>query len=246
MRAARPYNDRKFQIGRDIGNIFRRLGDCHQFDPCHAMGCGNLNPVDAAQQTMQLVAIEVADRTGPVEQRPRPARRHRIDLAQRLKAFFRIRGNHDRHVMFGKRHRQIDARDDIKRLQFDAGIFQEKLDRGVAAHVDRGRQRQHPQFRLFRRTGRTIQLMKGEHFGLDRHAGLLVAQKLRDQRQIEALACLRGAVGKLANQLVAQGAQVGPFERHRRQPGKADSIRARIARKAGRDILTIHEMHPSV
>ena len=77
-------------------------------------------------------------------------------------------------------------------------------------------------------------------------AGLFVAEKLRDQRQIEALAGLRGAVGNPADQLVAQGAQVGAFERHRRQPGKADSVRARIARKAGRDILTIHEMHPSV
>ncbi len=120
------------------------MGDCHQLGTHHAVGRGNLDSIDAAQQAVQLVAIEVADETGPVEQRPWPARRHRVDLAQRFDAFFRIRGDHDRHIMFGKRRRQIDARNDIKRLQFDCGIFQQEFDRGVAAHVDRGRQRQHP------------------------------------------------------------------------------------------------------
>ena len=47
--------------------------------------------------------------------------------------------------------------------------------------------------------------MKGENFRLHRHSRLLVAEKLRNQRQIEALAGSCGAVGKPADQLVAQG-----------------------------------------
>ena len=99
--------------------------------------------------------------------------------------------------MLGQRRRQLDAGNDIERQQFDPGMFQQELDRRVTAHVHRGRQRQHPQFRLFHRTGRAKQLMKGQHLGLDRHPGLLVAEQLRDQRQIEPLARAGGSVGDL-------------------------------------------------
>ena len=68
--------------------------------------------------------------------------------------------------------------------------------------------------------------MKGEHFRLDRQPGLLVAQQLRDQRQIEPVACAGGSVGDLGYQFVAQWTKIGSAERHRREPGKSDPIRA--------------------
>ncbi len=177
---------------------------------------------------MQLVAIQMADKPRRIEKRPRPARRHRIDLAQRLQAFLRIGSDHDRDVVLGQRRRQVDAGDDVERLQLDPGIFQQELDRRVAAHVDGGRERQNAQFRLFRRTWRPVQLMKGEHFRLNGHSRLPVTQQLRDQRQIEPLARVGRAGGKLRNQFVAQWAKIGTFECHRRQ-----SARIQCGRRSG-------------
>ena len=246
MRAARPHDDRKLQLSRNGGNIRLRLRGRLALRAAHGDGCGNIESVDTAQQPVQLVAIEVADKARQIEQRPRPARRHGIDLAQRLGTFLRIRRDHDRHVVFGKRRRQIDAGDDVECLEFDAGFLQQEFDRGVAAHVDRRSKRQHAQFRPFKRTGRTVELMKGENFRLDRHSRLLVTQKLRDQRQVEALARACRPIGKLLNQLVPQRAEICSFERHRRQSGKADPVCARITREFGRGILTFHGKPPLV
>ena len=60
--------------------------------------------------------------------------------------------DHDRDVMIGQRRRQVRLPGiDIKHQQFDAGLFEQEFDRRVAAHVDRRRQRQHPQPRLLPR-----------------------------------------------------------------------------------------------
>ena len=75
--------------------------------------------------------------------------------------------------------------------------------------------------------------MKGKHFRLDRQSGRLVAKQLRDQRQIEPLACTRRAGGDLRDQLVPQRAKIGAAERHRREPGKSDPVRAGIADEVG-------------
>ena len=206
-----------------------RASDCARSDNCvarHADRRRDIEPLDAAKQTMQLVAIEIADETRRIEQRPRPARRGGVDDAERVAALLGIGSDHDRDVMIGQRHRQPDPGNDIKRQQFDAGFFQQEFDRRVAAHVDRGRERQHAQSRLFRRTWRAEQLMKGQHFRLDRQPRLLVAQKLRDQRQIEPLAGVGRSVGDLRDQFVPQRTKIGAAERHRRQPGESDPVRA--------------------
>src|ERR1700736_1813664 len=69
--------------------------------------------------------------------------------------------------------------------------------------------------------------MKGEHFSLDCQPHLLVAQKLRDQRQIEPLAGVGRSAGDLCEQLVPQGTKIGSAKRQRRQPGESDPIGAR-------------------
>ena len=81
--------------------------------------------------------------------------------------------------------------------------------------------------------------MKGDHFRLDRQSRLLVAQQLRDQREIESLACPGRAAGDLRNQLIPQRTQIGAVKRHRREPGKSDSIRAGILHEIS------HERTPS-
>src|ERR1019366_9825066 len=75
--------------------------------------------------------------------------------------------------------------------------------------------------------------MKGEHFGLNGNPGLLVAQQLRYQRQIEPLTRASGSAGDLRDQFVPQWTKIGPTKRHRREFGKSDPIRARIANQAG-------------
>ena len=66
--------------------------------------------------------------------------------------------------------------------------------------------------------------MEGEHLGLDRKTRLLVAEKLRNQRQVKPLASLRSAVGNLADELIAERPQIDADERLVRQPRKADTI----------------------
>ena len=196
---------------------------------------------------MQLVAIQIADKARRIQKRPRPARRHQIDLAQRLDTLLRIGSDHDRNIVLGQRCGQFHSGDDVERLQLDPGSLQQKLDGRVATHVDGGRERENAQVRLFRRTWRPVQLMKGEHFRLNGNSGLFVPQELRDQRQVEPLACSGGAGGKLRNQFVAQGAKICTFEGHRRQSGKSDSLRAGIARKTGRrTVLNIHGKSPLI
>ena len=193
----------------------------------------NIEPFDSVKQSIQLVAIQIADELGRIEQRSRPARRGLVDLAQGVAALFGVRRNHDGDVMFGQWFRQIDAGDDVKRLQLDRGVLQQELDRRVAAHVDRGRKRKDAQLRLLHRTGRTKQLMEGNHFRLDRQSRLLVAQQLRDQREIEPLAGPGRAARDLRDQFIPQRTQIGAAKRHRREPGKSDSIRAGIMHEIG-------------
>src|ERR1017187_7044559 len=75
--------------------------------------------------------------------------------------------------------------------------------------------------------------MKGEHFGLNGNPGLLVAQQLRYQRQIEPLARASGSAGDLRYQFVPQWTKISPAKCHRREFGKSDPVRARIAKQAG-------------
>ena len=229
MRTQRPDNDRKFEVSRKVRKPRIRLRQLRQLRPRRGRRHRDIQPFDSGQQTMQLVAVEIADEARRIEKRPRPTRGRAVDLAQRLAAWIGVGCNHDGDVMVGQRYRQFDPGHDIKRQQFDAGVFQQKLDRRVAAHIHRSRQRENAQLRLFRRTRRSKQLMKGEHFRLNRHSGRLVAQQLGDQRQIEPLACAGGSGGDLRHQLVAQRPKIGPAERHRRQPGKSDPVRAGIA-----------------
>jgi hypothetical protein len=123
-------------------------------------------------------------------------------------------------------------------------VFQQKLDRRVAAHVDRSRERQNTQVWLRRSARRAVQLMESEHFGLHGHSHRLVAEELRDQRQVEPLARPRVACGHFREQFIAQRPKVGPLEGHCYQPRDADSIRAGIARKASRRKFNVHAMLP--
>ena len=152
---------------------------------------------------MQFVAIEIADEMRRIEHRPRPARSSGADLAQRVAAIRRVGRDHDRDVMIGQRHRQFGIGDDVERHQLDGGSLQQKLDRRIAADVGRSRQRQNAQPRFRRRAAQTKQPMRREDVILDRETGLLVAEQLRDQRQIEPLARLDGTLDQPGDQAFA-------------------------------------------
>ncbi len=175
---------------------------------------------------MQFVTIEMTDKTRSIQHRPRPARRHLIDDAKRLAAFVAVGSDHDRNVMIGQRQWQVDARNDIERLQLDAGFFQQELDRRIAAHVDCGREREHAQSRRLGRAWRAKQLMEAEHFRLNGQARRFFAEQLRNQREIEPLARTGRSADHFRNQFVAQRTQIDTVERHRGQFGKSDSVRA--------------------
>src|ERR1035437_3437613 len=49
-----------------------------------------------------------------------------------LAAFIGVGSDHDGNVMIGQRYRQLYSRNDIKRQQFDSGLFQQKLNWRVA------------------------------------------------------------------------------------------------------------------
>ena len=184
---------------------------------------------------MQLVAIQIADEMRRIEHRLRPARRGGVDLAQRVAAILQVGSDHDRDVMIGQRHRQFDFGNDIQRHQLDCGLLQQELDRRVAADVGRSRQRQNAQPRFRRRTRRTEQPMRRKDIMLDRKTGLLVAQQLRDQRQIEPLARLDGAVDQLGDQLLPQRAKTDPCHCHFREPGHGRSRSAQSGRATPTD-----------
>jgi len=137
-----------------------------------------------------------------------------------------IRGDHDGDVVIGQCRRQVDAVDDVKRHQLGAGFLQQEFDRRVAAHVGLGCKRQHPKPRTWRRTADAEQLVRAEDVVLDGKAGLLVAEQLRDQRQIEPLAGRRGAVKQLVDQRPPHRAKVPAVKRHLGEPGGADAIGA--------------------
>ena len=56
--------------------------------------------------------------------------------------------------------------------------------------------------------------MRREDLLLDRKTRRLVAEQLRDQRQIEPLACLRGAVDQFGDQAVPQRTKIDAADRH--------------------------------
>ena len=183
---------------------------------------------------MQLVAIQIANQARRIQHRPRPAGRDGIDDAKRIAAFLGIGSDHDCHVMIWQRHRQVYPRNHIKRQQLDPGLLQQELDRRVAAHVDRGRERKNTQFRLFRGTWRAKQLMKREYFRLHRNSGLPVAQQLRYQRQIETFARAGRTPDDLRYQFVVQRTKIGAAKRHGRKPGESDPIGAQRFRISDR------------
>ena len=69
--------------------------------------------------------------------------------------------------------------------------------------------------------------MGREDLVLDRETRRLVAQQLRDQRQIEPLARFDGAVDQLGDQGLPQRTKIDSGDRHFGEPGKADTIGAK-------------------
>jgi len=238
MRSARPDDQRKGKPARDLGE---RRG-LRQLLARGGNGCGNREPLDPVEQPIELVAVEIADALRRIEQRARPALRHRADLLQRIAAVVGVGGDHDRDVMIGQRRRQAGGADDIQHHQLDVGVFQQKFDRRVAAHVGRRRQRQHSQPRCLRRAWQPEQPMRRENLALDGETGVLVAEELADQRQVEPLARARRTVQELCAQLRPHRAEIASIEGELRKLRHADAIGA-IAGAAGRDVewLNFHQ-----
>ncbi len=61
MRSARPDDEGKLWSGCDIGGRAARPGQIAQLRPGHDFGRRDIEACDAVQQTVQLVAIEIAD-----------------------------------------------------------------------------------------------------------------------------------------------------------------------------------------
>src|SRR6266481_2170288 len=86
-----------------------------------------------------------------------------------------------------------------------------------------------------------------EYVLLNGEPGLLVAQKLRDQRQVQPLAGRRTAVEQLGSQLPAQRAKITAVERHLRKPGHADAVCAADAAGVGQfERLSLHMAAPPI
>ena len=169
MRAARTDDDRKRKIRRRC--LAREVLDRATSDNCARVTpavAGISSPSIPESRPCSLSRSRLQTNCGGLSSGRGQRGAAAIDHAQRIAAFLGVRRDHDRNVMVGQRRRQFCSGDHVERQQFDSGILQQELDRRIAAHVDRGRQRQHAQLRLFRRTGRTKQLMKAEHFRLDR------------------------------------------------------------------------------
>ncbi|MBH5392139.1 hypothetical protein H1B27_38695 [Bradyrhizobium sp. CNPSo 4019] len=224
MRAARPRDDRKVQFARDVLTGDPVLGEIGQLRARRVDGRGNVQTRHTSQQPIQLVAIEIADAIRRIEQRPRPVRRGLFNQRERLAAFLGIGRDHDGDVVLGQGFRQTDALDHIECQQLDVGAFEQEIDRRVAAHVDVGRKREHVQAGLRSRTGRPEELMKGQHFRLDRKPLILVAQKLGDQGEIQPFARQRDPRRDPRHELVAQRMQIDAFEGLAGQLRKADAV----------------------
>ena len=141
------------ETGRDTVERFGRLRGLQQAFPIDRDRRGNFQSFDALQQAVQLVAIEISDQSRRIEKRPRPARRHGLDLAQRLAAILGVRRDHDGDVVIGQRVRQFHVGKQVERRQFDRGPFQKEFDRRVAAEVGLRGEREDAKPRVWRRAG---------------------------------------------------------------------------------------------
>ena len=197
-------------------------------------GRRNLETLDAVEQSEQLVAIEARDEPRRIEQRPRPVRQCGIDRRKRVAAVFGVGSDHDRDVVVGQRGRQLGLGDHIQHHQLDAGFLQQEFDRHVAADVGGGCECEHAQPRLLRRARRPEQPMRQQHLVLDRKARLLVAEQLRNQRSVDALARIRGTVQQLCDQLRPFGTKIVAVEGQFGKFRHADTVSAFGARRIGR------------
>jgi hypothetical protein len=75
--------------------------------------------------------------------------------------------------------------------------------------------------------------MREQDLILNSEASLLVAKQLRDQRQVERLPCIGGAIEQFGDQLAPQRAQILSVKRHLGQLRHADAIRASVACSIG-------------
>ncbi|MGY3357647.1 hypothetical protein ACVWZK_004310 [Bradyrhizobium sp. GM0.4] len=224
MRTARPHDHWKAQFARDLLANDPASRKLRQLRTRRGGGHGNVEAGHARQQTIQLVAIEIANEIGTIEQRLRPVRRGLLDQRERLPALLGIGCDHDGDVVLRQSIRQADALDNVERQQLDVGIFKQEVDRRVAAHVDIGGEREHAQAGFWSRARRTKQLVEGEHLGLDHQPSLLLAEKLGNQREIEAFAGLRRSLLDPRQQPLAQRIQVTSLEGAARQLRKADAV----------------------
>ena len=191
-----------------------------------ANGRRNFETVDTAEHAMQFVAIEIADVARQIQQRPRPARGELIDPAKCITALLRVGGNHDGNVMIGQRRRKFDVRNDVERHQFDAGIFQQKFDRRVAAHVGRRRKRQHAQPRRRQRARRAKQLMRGQDLSwIARPAGLSPSNCAISERSSPSPASTVPSISLVISAL-PQRTKIDAADLHPGEPRNADAIGA--------------------
>src|SRR5260370_28680329 len=87
--------------------------------------------------------------------------------------------------------------------------------------------------------------MRGAHIARDCKPHVLIAQQLRDQRQVEPLAGIGRSAGDLRKQFVTQRAKIGSAERHRRQLGESDPIGAKRLGRSDRFVdIRLHSRTP--
>lgn len=79
MRAARPRDHRKAELARDLSASDPPFRQIRQLRTCGVHRCRNVEPGHTGQQPMQLVAVEIGDAIGAVEQRPRQVGRSLLD-----------------------------------------------------------------------------------------------------------------------------------------------------------------------
>ena len=218
MRSARPDDDRKCKIGRDVANTHRPMATAAKSARASQPSLPEYQaPSIPSSRRCSLSRSRLQTSRGGLSsgRGQRDAARSILRSASRHSSG--VGRDHDGDVMIGQRRPAIRLPASHKASSVRCRTPPAKTRSACCCPCRSPPQAPERAAAGFFRAWRTEQLMGGEYLVLDRKTRRLVAQQLRDQRQIEPLACLGGAVDHLGDQAFARADE----DRFRRRPSSS-------------------------
>jgi len=144
----------------------------------------DIEPRDILQQPIEPIAVGSPDAIRVIQQGARPGVGKGREVIKTWRRLVTVRNHHDSDVVLGYICLDRLTGHYIKRREFDIRLDDQELDRGIAADIERRRQRQYTQSGRLGRTGGPVENLRAQRLLLQFETAIQIAANLLYDRKI--------------------------------------------------------------